>query len=290
MLVSHETPIPLLKESLSYNDYDYCLVHLLPTHSEYKNFYFESVKKGRHVLLDNSLFELGESYDPEQFAYWVKELKPAEYIIPDVFNDKEGTITSYEKFISQYGDLPGKKIAVVHGKTYEEFKECYEYFANTYNVQKIAFNFVDDYFINSYEDEILVSNLKIPNYWHSIPPNNWKKYALGRAMLIERLAKEGILKTYIKHHLLGATLPREFSLYFENSLDYYITTIDTSNPIVAGLLNKRYDEQFGLQEKWSIKLVDFIDEDADAEQLKNMFYNIFTFKKYIEKTQKGVII
>ena len=290
MLVSHETPIPLLKESLSYNDYDYCLVHLLPTHPEYKNFYFESVKRGRHVLLDNSLFELGESYDPEQFAYWVKELKPTEYIIPDVFNNKDETITSYEKFISQYADLPGNKIAVVHGKTYEEFKECYEYFANTYNVQKIAFNFVDDYFINSYEDEILVSNLKIPNYWHSIPPNNWKKYALGRAMLIERLAKEGVLKSYIKHHLLGATLPREFSLYFENSLDYYITTIDTSNPIVAGLLNKRYDEQFGLQEKWSIKLVDFIDEDGDAEQLKNMFYNIFTFKKYIEKTQKGVII
>jgi hypothetical protein len=55
-------------------------------------------------------------------------------------------------------------------------------------------------------------------------------------------------------------------------------------------LNKRYDTEFGLKEKWSIKLVDFIDEDADAEQLKNMFYNIFTFKKYIEKTQKGVII
>lgn len=286
MLISHETPISLLPESLCYNAYDYALVHLLPTHSEYRNFYFESVRKGRHVLLDNSLFELGESYDPEQFAYWVNELKPTEYIIPDVFNNKDGTITSYENFISKYDNLPGKKIAVVHGKTYEEFVECYEFFINTYEIDKIAFNFVDDYFVKSYEDEIRTGNLKIPPLWLDIPDNEWKKYALGRAMLIERLAREKILRPYMKHHLLGATLPREFSLYFHNKINSFITSIDTSNPIVAGLLGHRYDEDYGLKVKWHTKLVDLIDATPNQQQLKDIFYNIFTFKNYIEKTNK----
>ena len=73
MLISHETPTSLLEESLSYNSYDYALVHLIPENKKYHDFYFDCVNKGRHVLLDNSLFELGESYDPEQFAYWVKK-------------------------------------------------------------------------------------------------------------------------------------------------------------------------------------------------------------------------
>jgi len=284
MLISHETPISLLEESLSYNSYDYALVHLLPTHKEYKDFYFRCSQKGRHVLLDNSLFELGESYDPEEFAYWIKELQPTEYIIPDVFNDKDKTIESYENFISKYSNLPGKKIAVIHGKTYQEFKECYEFFED--KVDKIAFNFVDDYFKKSYEDECLVSKLTTPTYWNSIPENEWKKYALGRAMLVSRMIEQGVMSRYNKHHLLGATLPREFSLYYDNDISEYITSIDTSNPIVAGLLNKRYEEPHGLKEKWSVKLVDFIGVQPNYQQLKDIFYNIGIFKKYIEKTQK----
>ncbi len=288
MLISHETPISLLEESLSYNSYDYCLVHLLPSHKEYKDFYFKCSQKGRHVLLDNSLFELGESYDPEQFAYWIKELKPTEYIIPDVFNDKDGTIASYENFISKYPNLPGKKIAVIHGKTYQEFKECYEFFEG--KVDKIAFNFVDDYFKNSYGDESLVTKLKMPDYWNLIPENDWKKYALGRAMLISRMDEDCVLNHLNKHHLLGATLPREFSLYGDNDISHYITSVDTSNPIVAGLLGKRYEEPYGLKEKWSVKLVDFIETQPNYQQLKDIFCNISMFKKYIEKTQKRSII
>lgn len=289
MLLSHETPIPLLKESLSYNDFEYCLVHLLPTHPEYKKFYFESVKKGRHVLLDNSLFELGESYDPESFAYWIKELQPTEYIIPDAFNDKDKTLSDYENFISKYGNLPGKKIAVVHGKTYLEFKECYQYFLNA-KVDKIAFNFADDYFKDSYPDEVLISDLKVPLYWDQIPDNDWKKYALGRAMLIKRLIKESVLDLNTEHHLLGATLPREFTLYFDNYIHQYITSIDTSNPIVAGLLNIRYQEPYGLFEKWSMKLVDFIDENPNLSQLKDIFCNVYSFKKFLNFSSKNTFI
>ena len=92
MLISHEVPKCLFRDSLEFNDYDYALVHLFDKDPEYLAFYKESVKKGRHVLLDNSIFELGEAYDNEQFAKWVDELRPTEYIVPDALEDADKTI------------------------------------------------------------------------------------------------------------------------------------------------------------------------------------------------------
>ena len=42
------------------------------------------MKLGREVLLDNSIFELGEAFDSDKFAKYVEELKPSYYIVPDV--------------------------------------------------------------------------------------------------------------------------------------------------------------------------------------------------------------
>jgi len=58
MLVSHESPISILDKSQSYNDYDYALVHLFETHPQYYDYFKNSVKLGREVLLDNSIFNL----------------------------------------------------------------------------------------------------------------------------------------------------------------------------------------------------------------------------------------
>ena len=74
MKVSHESPVSILEYSKTYNDFDYCLVHLLhqcagsARQLAYYNFYkFNRKLYDREVLLDNSIFELGKSFDPEQF-------------------------------------------------------------------------------------------------------------------------------------------------------------------------------------------------------------------------------
>ena len=67
MLVSHESPIAILEESKSYNDYDYALVHLFESQPEYYSFFKQSLLAGREVLLDNSIFELGEAFDPKKY-------------------------------------------------------------------------------------------------------------------------------------------------------------------------------------------------------------------------------
>ena len=74
--ISHEVPLVLLKRSREFNDYDYCLPHLMDQHEEYQDFFLESRDKGRHIMMDNSLHELGVPYHEERLFHWLDELKP----------------------------------------------------------------------------------------------------------------------------------------------------------------------------------------------------------------------
>ncbi len=60
--ISHESPLSMLDISRTYNDYDYALVHLFEKHPSYYQFFEDSLRQGRTVLLDNSIFELGTFY------------------------------------------------------------------------------------------------------------------------------------------------------------------------------------------------------------------------------------
>lgn len=273
MLISHETPVSLLPYSWGYNSYDYALVHLFPENEKYKDFYFKSVEYGRRVLLDNSIFELGTAFDPDQFAYWVKELKPFEYVIPDVLEDTEGTCKSMDSFLSKYSDLPGRKIGVVQGKTYQEIVDCYNHVAP--KVDKVAISFDYSYYLDSWD----YYSINVPGFVKDQEHNKWFKFALGRVNLMNNLYNDDVLDLSKPHHLLGASVPWEFSLYADNHLSEYIDSIDTSNPIVAGILGKKYEPEYGLSEKWSVKLVDFIDAELTEQQVYDSFWNITQFRK-----------
>ena len=56
VLISHECPLCLLTQSYYWNNYDYCLVHLLEKYPAYYNFFQKSIENKRHVILDNSIF------------------------------------------------------------------------------------------------------------------------------------------------------------------------------------------------------------------------------------------
>ena len=63
----------------------------------------------------------------------------------------------------------------------------------------------------------------------------------------------------VQIHLLGCALPQEFKAYKDIP---NIVSIDTSNPIVHGILNIPYSEQ-GLNTKMDVKLADLIEWDGD---------------------------
>ena len=260
MKISHEVPKCLFNQSLEFNDYDYALVHLFDKDPEYLEFYKSCVKNGRHVLLDNSIFELGEAYDNASFAKWVDELKPTEYIVPDALEDMEKTVNQMEEWNKNYRNLPGKKIGVVQGKTLDEVIACYQYLNEHADCDKIAFSF--DY---SLYEEI------VPH------KNKYMSWMLGRAILLSNLLTAKIINTKKPHHLLRCGLPQEFALYRDYN---WIESIDTSNPIVHGIKGIKY-EYGGLQNKESIKLVDLLDVDITTEQLYDINHNITYFRKYV---------
>lgn len=274
MQISHEIPICLLDTSVAFNDYSYALVHLFKEYPSYYTFYKKEVERGRKVLLDNSIFELGEAYDSEEFAEWVKELSPTEYIIPDVLEDAKGTKENYLSFVDKYPSLPGDAVAVVQGKTYDEIKDLYLFFATQDRVQKIAISFDYSYYLS----EDCLNFAKPLNY--AGDGNKWLSYAYGRITLLKRLHDDGVLSIKKKVHLLGCSLPREFSFYRYLDLDEHISSLDTSNPIVAGILGKKYEAN-GLEEKWSVKLVDYINAELTVDQIQTSWYNVNMFRRIV---------
>ena len=262
MKISHESPLCLLDRSRSYNDYDYALVHLFETEPTYLQFFKDSLAQGRTVLLDNSIFELGTAFYPGEYAYWIEELRPTEYIIPDVLEDTLGTMDNALDWKEKYSDLPGKTIGVVQGKSYEDLVQCYDYLDCIIGVDKIAISF--DY---SYYLEVC------PH------PNKWMGYALGRVQTLTRLLNDGVINTKKPHHLLGCALPIEFMFYRQGF--EWLESLDTSNPIVHAIMGFGY-EPGGLDAKKSIKLVELLNTpEPSVATMHTIRHNIQYFRSYV---------
>ena len=262
MKISHESPLCLLDRSRSYNDYDYALVHLFETEPTYYEFFKDSLAQGRHVLLDNSIFELGTAFDSDRYAHWIKELQPTEYIIPDVLENALGTMDNALEWKEKYSDLPGNKIGVVQGKSYEDLIQCYDYLDNVIGVDKIAISF--DY---SYYLEVC------PH------PNKWMGYVLGRVQTLTRLLKDGVINTEKPHHLLGCALPIEFMFYRQGF--EWLESLDTSSPIVHALLGVGY-EPGGLDSKKSLKLIELLNTpEPSVATMHTIKHNIQYFRSYV---------
>jgi hypothetical protein len=262
MKISHESPLSLLETSRNYNDYDYALVHLFEDNPIYYNFFKESLEMGRHVLLDNSIFELGEAFDSDKYAFWIEKLKPTEYIIPDVLFDADKTIDNAIRWMEKYKDLPSKKIGVIQGNNYSDLVKCYEWFDKELNLDKIAIPFVSDYYRSACKH-----------------PNEWVSLSHGRVEFISQMLYNDVINKSKPHHLLGCTLPSEF-MYYRGDEFNWIETMDTSNPIVHGLLNIKY-EDYGLLNKESVKLVELLDAKPTEEQLDIIMHNIKIFRNLV---------
>ena len=262
MQVSHESPLALLDWSRSYNDYDYALVHLFDKYPPYLKFFQDSKKIGRKVLLDNSMFELRKAFDADKFAQWILALKPDEYIVPDVFSDSDATIASFDSWKTTYGNVPGCAIGVVQGKTYQEIINCYLYLSA--RADKIAFSFECPYF-------------RSIGYSLRKDATEWERLASGRVSMIRDLIADGLWNPNKPHHLLGCAVPQEFAYYSAINLES-IESIDTSNPVVAGMHGVRYNEG-GLRDKITAKLADMLENPVSEKNWEDIHHNLVAFRK-----------
>lgn len=260
VLIAHEAPKSIFWEVEKYTSYSYALVHLFEEDPEYLNLFKEAVRKGREVILDNSIFELEKAFDPDRFAYWVNELRPTWYIVPDTLEDGVSTVQQMEQWNKTYADnVYGKKIGVVQGKTYEEIKACYQYMDKVSGADMIAISFDYSYYTASFAH-----------------PNKYVSWMLGRVKLLGDLVRDGIINEDKKHHLLGSSLPQEGLFYRQYP---WIYSMDTSNPVVHGIKAIEYSE-VGLWSKESQKLVELINTPQEEIDLNKVLYNIHKFNYF----------
>jgi hypothetical protein len=253
--ISHEVPICLLEDSLEFNDYQYCLPHLLDQDEDYRNFFYKVKKEGIYIIMDNSLHELGVAYDESRLLHWINELKPNEFIVPDVWQDTNASIVNAKKWSTIELPKGVTKVAVVQAENFTGAFICYQTYKDL-GYKKIAFSYGAEYYLE-----------------HSSHPNKNIAKALGRIQVVSKMYEKGVILSKDRIHLLGCQVPQEFSWYKDMP---FIETIDTSNPIMATLDGIQYGRN-GLTEKPKSNMNDnFYTTDIDYNLLD---WNLRMFKK-----------
>lgn len=254
--VSHETPLCLLNDSEKFNDYDYCLPHLLDEEEGYLEYFKQAKAKGRYIIMDNSLHELGKAYDTERLMYWISELEPNEFIVPDVWEDRDASIGNAIEWVKVILPKNTTKVAVVQAKTIHEASTCYQTYKDL-GYQKIAFSYGASYY-----------NDIVPH------PNQDIGKALGRLSVISALYKTKVISQNDRIHLLGCAVPQEFGWYKGYEC---IESIDTSNPVMAALEGTFY-KSWGLDAKPKANMNDYFFMPNDQLDWKYLLENLQRFR------------
>ena len=256
MKVSHEVPRCLLNASQEWNDYDYCLPHLLDIDEDYKRYFEKARDEGRYVIMDNSLHELGEAYDYDRLKYWVNELKPNEFIVPDVWM-KCAETAAQAKYWKQFKYPKKTKLtAVIQGENKNQAYLCAGLLREL-GYDKLCVS----YGATWYNDFFPHTNVDMGK-------------ALGRVRFVQGLLNLSHLKD-VKFHLLGCSIPQEFGWYDNDSR---IESIDTSNPIMAALDGTQYSSN-GLNYKPNANMNDFFDIKFEEIQYLDILYNTHKFRE-----------
>jgi hypothetical protein len=299
-LISHEVPISLLYQSRFFNDYDYCLSHLMRDNSFYRNYFYDSLKKDREIIIDNSIYE-GKNLEDETYQQIImnlclqsnNSLSQITYIIPDVWSDKDNTLENFYKWQkeTEKNKIPAKKMCVVQGKTLSEMYECFEEMVSCEDIDYIGIPFAS----KAYEASDITERL-------SLNPKKvtlWEKWSWGRTQFLFHIRNHEIFKLKKEPfiHLLGCSLPSEFIRYFVlhdiyklTDISLFIRSLDTSNPIIQGYLGREYQSVYsssiypsmpGVDSKDSIKIDDIIYEKVVLTE--KMFLNIQHFRTFCGK-------
>jgi hypothetical protein len=207
--------------------------------------------------MDNSLHELGEAYDEKRLLHWVEQLQLNEFIVPDVWQDRDKSVVNARKWAQYIFPEGVEKVAVVQAQTIHEASTCYQTYKDL-GYKKIAFSYGASYY-----------NDVVPH------PNKNLGKALGRISVISALHKMKVIEDNDRVHLLGCQVPQEFGWYRGFK---FIESIDTSNPVMATLEGTKYTKA-GLFEKPKANMNDYfymLSNEVDYELLS---YNIMKFRE-----------
>lgn len=255
-LISHEIPHSLAEAEARgeyrINDYLFILLHRYIEDSRYRDI-VDSYSG--YKILDNSCFELGEALSNELINEYVHKIQPDVFVLPDVLGDKDKTIIRSLEFVKAYPDLESKAMAVIQGDTFEEFAECYNTFIKEMpNLAMIGIPFCFNW-----------------AFRRNLSPT---QHAMERYSLLKYLRR--YINKDTKHHLLGTWWAKEFSYYKEYD---WVYSIDTSNPIAAGIEGHRYP----IIHKPKPKFDEYVDLGLKDLKIDDIIYNVESFKEIAKR-------
>ena len=276
--ISHEFVENILGGGSEKVDYDYALVHLLKKNDYYRNFFYKQKEKGREIILDNSLFEMGEAFSGEEYATEIQKLEPTYYVLPDVFNAYQENLDSARRFLDEHFIKNSFPVGAIHGESLWELTNSYVKMLSLlkpYKNKKIAIPFGSRAFEFSYKEAKKgLSTFEIKKY-----ENDYLyKKSRNRFYFLEKMAEMRIINREVKHHLLGNYTPAEFVYYRESLEEFtFIDSIDTSHPVAMGLEGATYSEA-GIYYKSAVKVDLLFKTDLDLTARDVIFNNVDAFR------------
>jgi hypothetical protein len=261
MKISHELPLSLMHNAYKWNDYDYCLPHLIDHYDQYRTFFQKSRLDKRFIIMDNGLFE-GVTHTTEDLLEKINLVRPNIFIVPDAWNDANTTLVNAKSWMINYKQhIPDEinLMAVCQGKDMGELVTTYQTLVDL-GYTHIAFNHSSIAYQKDYDG---LDHLKASMY--------------GRMEFIRRLVASGTIRKSHYHHLLGCSLPQEFMSYKDWT---FIKSVDTSNPILVGAEGKRYNDS-GLTWKPKEKLEHYFEKDLSGK-VEDIIFNVQQFRSFIK--------
>ncbi|MBE9183862.1 hypothetical protein IQ270_03760 [Microcoleus sp. LEGE 07076] len=242
-----ESPISMMNELCPLGDIELCFVHLFKENSVYRDYYLDAKKKGRFLILDNGIMELGYSMSSDDLITSTSELQPDLVTPPEILGDGDSTLKLTYAFAEAFERsklYPSTKIlGVAHGSSLQSWCKTFQELLQIPYISRIAVPYRIPFDVTqstrncSELEAFVVRRVDICNWIDEKYPNT-------------------------EIHLFGLAHPSEVNYQAKHN---FIKSIDTSLPIMAATRNIRYDVlDFGLYEKdrlniqlpYSKKLID----------------------------------
>lgn len=261
MKISHEVPLCMLEDSLDFNDYQYCLPHLIDEYPQYKEHFMNYARNGGFVIMDNGLFE-GVEHTEHDLTQKINLIKPDIFIVPDAWSDSLITYRNakyWKETLKHFLPKNTELMAVLQFNDYNEAVSSYNRLKDL-GYTHIAFNHGSNGYLKMFPHK-----------------NKLVSQMMGRILLINKMLDAGVIWETSYHHLLGCSLPEEFSYY--QGYDF-LKSLDTSHPIILSYEKLCYTERDSYI-KSSTKIIDVMEEPYH-EFSTWVNANVDLFRRYIK--------
>lgn len=178
----------------------------------YRAFFREEARLGAAIVVDNGVFDLGESLAPGDLVRAARAVEAEEIILPDVMGDGPATVTASDNAAAELLDVRDefRFCAVVHGADDREWLSCYDHFLSSGYVGAIA----------------------LPAARRKEPAG---ELCGNRIAATSYLHDRGLIDPRLKYRLLGLGRSGHLELFRQRE-HAWISSVDCATPVILGAM------------------------------------------------------